>query len=241
LISILTSEPITFIVEATNEGAFNLSISKYERNTSTHINLEYKNIQITNKTIAIVNITPTNPNFIIQIDEDRDGIIDNTTLPDNITIEGDYTNPEIDSDNDGFADSIDNCPNLHNPNQITDFDNDGFNNILCGGLDCDDNNPLINPNSTEICNNIDDDCDNEIDKVDNDNDNFNDCTEDLCLNTIPDNFDLKLNHFAGNWYGCSCNDILVCKPGKNKGELKYGCTKGTINSWTKQIGWAKDC
>ena len=114
-----------------------------------------------------------------------------------------------------------------------DFDGDGFNNILCGGLDCDDGNVFIHPNAEEVCNNIDDNCNEQIDETDNDNDGFNDCNgQYLCLNSIEDNFPkLKKNHFSGNLNGCSCNDILVCKPGKNEGELKYGWTKATINIW----------
>ena len=52
---------------------------------------------------------------------------------------------------------------------------------------------------------------------------------------------MKKNRFGGNLNGCSCNDILVCKPGKNKGELKYGCSKDTINDWTEQVNWAQQC
>ena len=82
----------------------------------------------------------------------------------------------------------------------------------------------------------------KIDDVDKDNDSFNDCSEDLCLNTIPDDFEeLKKNHYAGNWDGCSCTDMLKCKPGNNEGELKYGCTKGTIDDWLGQRGWALSC
>jgi len=90
LIDIISSEPITFLIEATDNGAFNLSINKYERNALTEINIKYENINITNKTTAMVNITPTNPHFIMEIDEDGDNITDTTVEPDNITIAGVY-------------------------------------------------------------------------------------------------------------------------------------------------------
>ena len=41
-------------------------------------------------------------------------------------------------------------------------------------------------------------------------------------------------------YGCSCKQILGIKPGKDEGELKNGCSKGTIDVFTRGIGWAKD-
>jgi hypothetical protein len=40
--------------------------------------------------------------------------------------------------------------------------------------------------------------------------------------------------------GCSCEQILELKPGKNKGEKKYGCTKGTMDNFIDMKGWAKD-
>ena len=42
-------------------------------------------------------------------------------------------------------------------------------------------------------------------------------------------------------YGCSCKQILVCKPGANNGELAHGCSPGTMGIWTTQKGWYNDC
>ncbi|MBN2423320.1 right-handed parallel beta-helix repeat-containing protein [Candidatus Woesearchaeota archaeon] len=103
-------------------------------------------------------------------------------------------------------------------------------------------------------------------ETDADCDGVNDCYDDLCPGTIlPDNIpDLNPNHYADvdsdsifetkfnqsivdseftmeDTYGCSCIDILECKPGLNKGEYKHGCSYGTMNVWISQIGWAKKC
>ncbi len=40
-------------------------------------------------------------------------------------------------------------------------------------------------------------------------------------------------------YGCSCEQILAIKPGKDSGELKYGCTLGTMETFVAGDGWAK--
>ncbi|MBW2981341.1 hypothetical protein KY343_00545 [Candidatus Woesearchaeota archaeon] len=43
-------------------------------------------------------------------------------------------------------------------------------------------------------------------------------------------------------YGCTCEQILECKHGNNKGEYKWGCSPGTINVWIKQEAeWARNC
>ena len=42
-------------------------------------------------------------------------------------------------------------------------------------------------------------------------------------------------------YGCSLEQILFCKPGANTGELRWGITPGTYNTWINQIGWSLDC
>lgn len=45
-----------------------------------------------------------------------------------------------------------------------DNDEDGFENFACGGLDCDDQRPNINPGAEELCNGIDDNCNGRIDE-----------------------------------------------------------------------------
>ncbi|MBU2576210.1 MAG: hypothetical protein KKF50_00630 [Nanoarchaeota archaeon] len=63
---------------------------------------------------------------------------------------------------------------------------------------------------------------------DSDGDGVSD-SEDLCPDTIENQI----------IYGCSCSQILELKPGKDKGELKNGCSKGTIKIFTEQLSWAK--
>jgi len=41
-------------------------------------------------------------------------------------------------------------------------------------------------------------------------------------------------------YGCSCEQILELKPGEDTRENQEGCSKGIIDVFTKDIGWAKD-
>jgi len=164
LLVILDSKPIKFVINATGEGAFNLSITNFDKETNTETTITYQDVRVINETVATLNFAPTNPNFILQIDDEGDGEIDITTIPDEITVQGEPTSQEEDTDNDGLADSVDNCPTLHNPNQNTDFDGDGFDNELCGGDDCNDATAAINPSEVETCDNVDNNCNLQVDE-----------------------------------------------------------------------------
>ncbi|MBW2990561.1 hypothetical protein KY348_02535 [Candidatus Woesearchaeota archaeon] len=78
---------------------------------------------------------------------------------------------------------------------------------------------------------------------------------DKCGSNIPVNpwfaeQELKPNHYDSSnmldlapTHGCSCAQILYCKPGDNPGEYRFGCSEGTKNIWESQDpdSWALDC
>ena len=91
---------------------------------------------------------------------------------------------------------------------FVDNDNDGFGNdeevvqscewnigLSEVGGDCDDNNPLISPNGTEVCNELDDNCDEQIDEdvtltfyLDFDNDTFGDPNYPIQACVVPQGY-----------------------------------------------------
>ncbi len=48
-------------------------------------------------------------------------------------------------------------------------------------------------------------------------------------------------YILSDTYGCSCKQILACKASGTGAEYEYGCTKGTLEDWINQRGWASDC
>ncbi|MBK7874440.1 MAG: lamin tail domain-containing protein [Planctomycetes bacterium] len=116
----------------------------------------------------------------------------------------------LDTDGDTVADCFDGCPlnpALTAPTTFfADVDGDTFGAgagiLSCGGAglvtnntDCDDNNIAVNPNATEVCNGIDDDCDTSIDEgvqstffADADGDSFGNPNVSVLACTQPSGF-----------------------------------------------------
>ena len=90
-----------------------------------------------------------------------------------------------------------------NPDCCPDADGDGYQDADCGGEDCDDTNSLVNPAATEVCNEVDDDCDGDVDEElattvwypDADGDGYGDATDpgtESCL-VLADHVDNDLD------------------------------------------------
>lgn len=124
---------------------------------------------------------------------------------------------ELDQDGDGIEDSLDNCPEVYNPDQLdtdgdgigdacdecTDEDGDGFGiptdaTSTCSDADCDDSDPAINPDATEIWyDGIDQNCDGASD-YDQDGDGFD---SDAFGGIDCDDVDASINPDASEtWY-----------------------------------------
>ncbi len=119
---------------------------------------------------------------------------------------------EIDDNCNGFIDALDPQCTV-----CRDDDGDEFADIACGGTDCDDTNPAINPGMLENCtNDIDDNCDGAIDAADRQ------CTR--CGDNDLDGF---LDSLCG---GTDCDDTdrnLWAQPGEVQG-LLFDADKMTL-------------
>jgi len=90
-----------------------------------------------------------------------------------------------------------------------DVDGDGYNDEDCGGTDCDDSLPSVNPGSTEICDGIDTDCDGVPmeGEEDVDGDGFMACANDCDDNNPAINPDAEDIPYDGLDQDCSGDDL----------------------------------
>tara|TARA_B100000900_G_scaffold58491_1_gene44002 strand:- start:265 stop:1653 length:1389 start_codon:yes stop_codon:yes gene_type:complete len=142
-----------------------------------------------------------------QKDTDSDGVTDNldncVDTPSGQTVdENGCSSDQRDDDDDGINNGNDLCGNTPSGQTVDengcsdsqkDLDGDGF----IGSEDCDDTNDAINPNATEVCDGIDNNCDGNIDDS---NENLSPCEE--CSNgeIVPTN-------------GNACDDGDACTTG----------------------------
>ena len=81
-----------------------------------------------------------------------------------------------------------------------DADGDGYDNISCGGNDCDDSNSGIYPGATETCDGKDNDCDNYVDE---DLTRATSCGVGACSGNIGIE-----TCTAGSWGGDTCDPLV---------------------------------
>ncbi len=132
---------------------------------------------------------------------------------------------------------IDKCP---------DNDGDLFDSYTCGGTDCDDSDPGINPLAAESCNGRDDDCDSRTDEgFDQDGDSYTTCGGD-CNDNSPDispgerelcdGLDNDCDSLTDE--GCTCRNGGTRPCGSDTGECKEGTQTCSSGAWGPCLGGA---
>lgn len=67
------------------------------------------------------------------------------------------------------------------------------------------------------------------------------CEDDADGDGVPDGSDVcPFTEGTALVDGCDCAQILAYKPGRNAGEMRNGCSPGTLEVFARRIGWAKD-
>ena len=133
------------------------------------------------------------------LDDDCDDLVDDDD--DSVTPD---TTWYVDADSDGFGDS---ASSLSACDQPDGYDDDA--------TDCDDTDPAVNPDATEVCNDLDDDCD---DLVDDDDDSV-----DLSTGTV------FYQDTDGDGYGDEDLDQRFCAEASGWSSLDTDCDDGNAS------------
>jgi hypothetical protein len=84
LMWIYTEEYLRFEIKATDAGNFDFAIGRYLKSEDKEILASYKDVPITENTIATVEASPDNPDFIMGVDLDGNGTVDAYQKPDEV-------------------------------------------------------------------------------------------------------------------------------------------------------------
>lgn len=120
------------------------------------------------------------------------------------------------------CDGLDN--NCDGRTDAVDQDNDSHISLACGGIDCNDQNPLISPDANEICGDgLDNDCSGTIDDKDVDQDGYIDsaCGGDDCNDQNPLMY-LGAPEICDNLDN-DCNGTADDKDGDQDGYIDIAC------------------
>ncbi len=79
---IYTEEDLRFEIEATGVGQFDFDIARYIKSENKEVVAEYENVLITENTTAMLEVNPSNPRYVMEVDLDSDGTVDSYKEPD---------------------------------------------------------------------------------------------------------------------------------------------------------------
>jgi hypothetical protein len=124
-----------------------------------------------------------------------------------------------DADNDGLPDYLDICPASKTDATITLDNNNHFADVNMNGIF----------ETKKRVENVT--CKNVTYKIGKKTYTKLECHKDYSWVIASSDYTLQ------DTFGCTCADILAKKPGSDRGQLRYGCTKGTLDSWIAEVGY----
>ena len=82
VIIIYTEEDLRFEIEATGAGQFDFDLGRYIKSEDKEVVAVYENVLITENTTATLEVSLDNPQYIMEVDADGDGTVDEYKPPD---------------------------------------------------------------------------------------------------------------------------------------------------------------